>query len=116
MDEPVEDFNAAWGGGNEWATADDDPFAPKATGSSNFDLNADPDFEGWLNAQSQTKAGKKPLPKGLTKSKTAARPGLTKATPAGKPPAKPAGGKSTLAARTKQAKPKEDDDWGASWD
>jgi SCY1-like protein 1 len=109
MDEPVEDFNAAWGGGNEWAAADDDPFAPKATGSSNFDLNADPDFEGWLNAQSQTK-GKKPLPKGLAKSKTS-KASSGKALPK-------SAGKSTLATRSKQApKPKADDeDWGDSWD
>jgi SCY1-like protein 1 len=113
MDEPLEDFNAAWGG-NEWAAADDDPFAPKATkGSSNFDLNADPDFEGWLNAQSQTRTGKKPLPKGLTKSKTSTRQGLAKTNSAGK--ALP---KSTLATRPKPA-PKaklEDEDWGDSWD
>jgi SCY1-like protein 1 len=113
MDEPVEDFNASWGGGNEWATADDDPFAPKAKGSSNFDLNADPDFEGWLNAQSQSKAGKKPLPKGLAKSKTSKTSSTGKALPKSTSAAK-----STLATRSKQApKPKaDDDDWGDSWD
>jgi hypothetical protein len=112
MDEPVEDFNAAWGGGNEWATTDDDPFAPKAAqSSSQFDLNADPDFEGWLNSQSTTKTGKKPLPKGLTKAKPGARPTLTKTASSGKPLAK-----STLAARPKPKPKADEDDWGSTWD
>jgi len=120
MDQPVEDFNATWGGGNEWGADDDDPFAPKATkGTSAFDLNADPDFEGWLNAQSQAKTGKKPLPKGLAKTKTSARPGLAKTNSTGKvAPKSTSSGKSTLVTRPKPGpKPKaEEEDWGDSWD
>ncbi|KAJ9301534.1 hypothetical protein DTO271G3_1669 [Paecilomyces variotii] len=82
-----------------------------------FDDGGEPDFAGWLAAQSKAKA-KKPLPKGLSKSSSTreipSRPASTSRTA------------STNAIKTKpvaapkkiDTKPKdeaEDDDWGA-WD
>ncbi|KAJ9402550.1 hypothetical protein DTO282F9_746 [Paecilomyces variotii] len=82
-----------------------------------FDDGGEPDFAGWLAAQSKAKA-KKPLPKGLSKSSS------TKETPSR--PATTSRTASTNAIKTKpvaapkkiDTKPKdeaEDDDWGA-WD
>ncbi|KAJ9210847.1 hypothetical protein DTO166G4_7518 [Paecilomyces variotii] len=82
-----------------------------------FDDGGEPDFAGWLAAQSKAKA-KKPLPKGLSKSSS------TKEIPSR--PASTSRTASTNAIKTKpvaapkkiDTKPKdeaEDDDWGA-WD
>jgi SCY1-like protein 1 len=127
--EPVEDFDALWdGGGNEWGEGDaddektDDPFASKSKNEAAvFDDKGEPDFEGWLNAQSQAKTLKKPLPKGLTKSKTSGRPAMTKANSTSKTVAKSTlGTKSTVVIKPKKEEPKskqeEDEDWGESWD
>ncbi|KAF4984373.1 hypothetical protein FDECE_17095 [Fusarium decemcellulare] len=68
--------------------------------------DGEPDFAGWLAAQSQKKGGNhKPLPKGLSKSTIAKKP-------LAKPAAKPA------AAKKLDMKPKETDDddgWGDGW-
>ncbi|OJD33634.1 protein kinase [Diplodia corticola] len=100
-----EDFGAAWGddfndphdqeieadddAADGWgATAFDDndddahdPFsAPAPTTTKKdptvpFDDNGEPDFAGWLTAQTKAKqAGKKPLPKGLAGSSSSNRP------------------------------------------
>jgi SCY1-like protein 1 len=70
-DENAEDDMDAWGDMEGDAFFD----APTASASANtvstanpFDDNGEPDFAGWLAAQSQKKPGMKPLPKGLKKS------------------------------------------------
>lgn len=71
----------------------------------------EPDFAGWLAAQSKSKSGSKPLPKGLSKSngKTATTAAAKK--PAAKPAAKAAPAKKI------DMKPKEteEDGWGDAW-
>ncbi|PHH59976.1 hypothetical protein CDD81_2335 [Ophiocordyceps australis] len=85
--------------------------APAIVSSTPFD-DGEPDFAGWLAAQSQKKkAGSgKPLPKGLNKTTTAKKP-LAK--PAAKPASKP------TAAKKIDMKPKgtddDDDGWGDGW-
>lgn len=71
-----------------------------------FDDGGEPDFAGWLAAQSMAKA-KKPLPKGLSKtSTTTSKPAATKP-------------KVVAPAKKIDIKPKEeeeDDGWGDAWD
>jgi SCY1-like protein 1 len=123
--EPEVDFDNGWGEAeNAWGD-DDDPFSPKsaekpATTASNFDDSGEPDFEGWLNAQSRGKQGpKKPLPKGLTKAGSS-RPALPKSNSTGG-----SNLKKTVIARAPikkkdEAKPKakedEEEGWGDAWD
>lgn len=77
-----------------------------------YDDGGEPDFAGWLAAQSKAKA-KKPLPKGLTKSaSTKGTATRTAATTAAKP-------KSPAPAKQIDTKPKDeedDDNWGDAWD
>jgi SCY1-like protein 1 len=123
--DPAEEFDAGWDEAeNAWGAGDDniDPFAPKLSEetktTSSIDEQGEPDFEGWLNAQSQGKSGsKKSLPKGLVKSN---RPVLGKSASAGTTATK----KTTLPSRTvvkKQEQPppkaeEEDENWGDAWD
>jgi SCY1-like protein 1 len=73
-DAELEDFGAAWGDDIEDAESStaDDAFVTKASAAAplvNYDDGGEPDFAGWLTAQSQAKQKPKiPLPKGLTKS------------------------------------------------
>ncbi|KAF2707076.1 ARM repeat-containing protein [Pleomassaria siparia CBS 279.74] len=77
-----EDFDDGWGGfedGGETKVEEEvDPWAspaPTSSTSKGYDDQGEPDFAGWLAAQSKSKTTTKtPLPKGLTKS------GLTKST------------------------------------
>jgi SCY1-like protein 1 len=82
-----------------------------AASAAPFDDGSEPDFAGWLAAQSQKKPGSgKPLPKGLAKSTTTTI--NTKKTTTTKPAAKP------VAAKKIDMKPKETDDddgWGDGW-
>lgn len=82
-----------------------------------FDDGGEPDFAGWLAAQSKAKA-KKPLPKGLSKSSSTreipSRPASTSRTVSSST-TKP---KPTAPPKKIDTKPKDeadDDDWGA-WD
>lgn len=106
-------------GGDSWGDmGDDDGFGTPtedgakktAVSATPFDDGAEPDFAGWLAAQSQKKGGaSKPLPKGLSKS-TAAKKPMPKTT--AKPAPKP------VAAKKIDMKPKETDDddgWGDGW-
>lgn len=125
-----EDFGAddAWGNMNDDLPPEDDPWAEPTASSTPaqssvaYDDGGEPDFEGWLNAQAQSKqASKKPLPKGLAKK----APPLTatKSAPLPRPTTAP---RATTIPSTisKPAKPKpapaatkeEDDDWGSAWD
>jgi len=76
-----------------------------------FDDGGEPDFAGWLAAQSKAKA-KKPLPKGLTKSASTKK---TTARIANADAAKP---KAAAPAKQIDTKPKDegDDDSWAAWD
>jgi SCY1-like protein 1 len=80
FDDEAEDFNNDWGGfadDNETTgqavEEEEDPWgAPsvsKPTSTTSYDDKGEPDFAGWLAAQSGAKKTiKSPLPKGLTKS------------------------------------------------
>jgi SCY1-like protein 1 len=128
-----DDFDTGWGDdGAAWGEEDPDadPFAPQPSRSTSiatttFDDKGEPDFAGWIAAQSTQKT-KNPLPKGLAKtSAVASRPSIgTKSNSTGHPVAK----KSAVAARPKVAPaakappkpaPKEDDvdddAWGEAW-
>lgn len=121
----TDDVYEAWGAidddEEENGLKDDDPFsAPVVTSSPvpksatvPFDDGGEPDFAGWLAAQSKAKA-KKPLPKGLSKP-AATTTGTRNSghTNLFKP--------KTVVAPTKKidTKPKdegEDDGWGDAWD
>lgn len=104
--------------------------APKPTPIAAFDDGGEPDFEGWLKAQMQSKTKlKQALPKGLVKSATQNKPaalarinstGTSGLGAAAKQlpittPAKPEVTSSTSIS----TKPKDgaaDDDWGDAWD
>jgi SCY1-like protein 1 len=76
FNDDAEEFADDWGGfGEEENKQEDDPWAPSApttsTSSTAFDDKGEPDFAGWLAAQSTAKKPTtKSLPKGLTKSST----------------------------------------------
>lgn len=78
---------------------------PAAESPAAFDDGSEPDFAGWLAAQSQKKGPNKALPKGLAKGPAAKKP-------VAKPAAKP------VLAKKIDMKPKETDDddgWGDGW-
>lgn len=133
-DNQADDVYEAWGAmdddDDDWGfSKDDDPFdtAPKSNPSTTntttpttsglttkpapipYDDGGEPDFAGWLTAQSKAKS-KKSLPKGL--SKPASTNTRTIATPT---TAKP---KTAVAPAKKiDTTPKdEEDDWGDAWD
>lgn len=121
-DNPWDD--AAWG---DEAQADDlDPFAeqPKKNNAPGvtamFDDKGEPDFAGWLEAQSQAKrkvGGGKPLPKGLSKV-SGSRPGLGgKSNSTGNTSAA-AAAKKAPAKKVASSVEKEDYDegWGDAWE
>jgi SCY1-like protein 1 len=117
-------FQDADDGADAWGEIDDDGLfdAPedqgskkKATGAAPtsslpYKDDEEPDFAGWLAAQSQKKAGNKPLPKGLGKSKPAAGRTAAKVPASTRPP---------VAKKKIDTKPKEedvdDDAWGDGW-
>lgn len=116
----ADDGVDAWGDMDDDAffdTADDTLHKPKETTSPApslpYDDGGEPDFAGWLAAQSQKKAGNKPLPKGLTKSKspTVRAPKATSAS-------KASSSKHSVTKKIDMT-PKEsdfdDDAWGDGW-
>ncbi|OJD11731.1 SCY1 protein kinase [Emergomyces pasteurianus Ep9510] len=136
--EPDEEEAAfeAWGAMDDNVNEDDeeDTFfdarrsvSPSRSASAThptFDDGGEPDFAGWLAAQSKTKS-KKPLPKGLSKPTTTKVTGSTKLTSTSKPSVPSSknssvkGKSSSQPAKTIDTKPKEDlagDDWGDAWD
>jgi SCY1-like protein 1 len=92
-----------------------------------FDDGGEPDFAGWLAAQSKAKTGKAP-PKGLSKpaapSKLGLRPMPARSTSAGLTAQKAASTTTIPKAVTvkkeppkpKEPDPADDDDWGSAWD
>jgi len=128
FDDDAEDFGDDWGGFGEddtRAKIEDDPWSTPATATSTstskgFDDKGEPDFAGWLTAQSQAKKTvKNPLPKGLSKTtatKTTrpavgARANTTGSTSAKKVVVPPK--KETPKVETK--KEDEEDGWGDAW-
>ncbi|KAK6217588.1 hypothetical protein QIS74_07702 [Colletotrichum tabaci] len=116
--EPADDGGDVWGD-----LGDDEGWGEPISGTKSstgkrettasatpFDDGAEPDFAGWLAAQSQKKGNSsKPLPKGLAKSSTAAAKKPLVAKPAAKP----------VVAKKIDMKPKQaeddDDGWGEGW-
>jgi SCY1-like protein 1 len=73
-----------------------------------YDDGGEPDFAGWLAAQSKAK---KPLPKGLNTSRTTSIPRTSSPSTISKPKAAPA--------KKIDTKPKDEDEedgWGDAWD
>lgn len=119
-----EDFGDGWGeleddAVDAWGATEEPTKAPETSRASpaKFDDQGEPDFAGWLNAQTQAKSQlKKPLPKGLTKTKSgSAISPAAKALPQSKP-------KTTTTAAAKPSKSlqpaatqDDDDDWGEAW-
>ncbi|KAF4548049.1 Hypothetical protein D9617_32g091690 [Elsinoe fawcettii] len=123
----TEDFGADWGAMDDEEVADawGAPEIAKPITQAKpatpvvYDDQGEPDFEGWLNAQSQAKkTNSKPLPKGLAKKTTAApaRPSTSRVSSAAKTAAQAAAAKP--APKPAPAKPAADegDDWGDAWD
>ena len=121
-----------------WGTMDDEENtffdAPSGSGAKTtaskpvaYDDGGEPDFAGWLAAQSKSKSTK-PAPKGLTKATNGGlnvKPTAIRSLSAG-PPSNAAKHAAKTASRTMIApkkevpKPKEpdptEDDWGSAWD
>lgn len=96
------------------ATSEKPKFKPTpAVSAMPFDDNGEPDFAGWLAAQTQKKPGAKPLPKGLAKPPTSASIAAKKVpVVAAKPVSKP------VVAKKIDTTPKDtgnDDGWGDGW-
>nr|KMM68141.1 kinase family protein [Coccidioides posadasii RMSCC 3488] len=105
--------------------------APSATPAVPFDDGGEPDFAGWLAAQSKAKT-KKVLPKGLSKSSTTtSTTAKTSTTRSSTTSSKPIVSGASTAAKPKrivqppkkvvETKPKveptaEEEDWGEAWD
>lgn len=137
LDAEDGDFGGDWGDLDEtvadtWGDPEDTPRTVETvvTSSAAFDDQGEPDFAGWLNAQAQAKTKtKNPLPKGLSKAKSAtitapraSSVGVVAAarTPAVAStaraiPAKPAAGKLTPSKPAATTITDEDDDWGDAW-
>jgi SCY1-like protein 1 len=126
----ADDTELDTGWGDDGAGWDDDagaadPFAAppaqsNALDSTAFDDKGEPDFAGWIAAQSKQKA-KNPLPKGLAKTSAAgSRPGLgAKANSTGNPGAKKVVAKPKIVpkvvAKAEPEEEEEDDAWGEAW-
>ncbi|PGH30049.1 SCY1 protein kinase [[Emmonsia] crescens] len=131
-----EDAFEAWGAMDDDVNEDDGDDAffdakrspsssrPTSATHTTFDDGGEPDFAGWLAAQSKAKS-KKPLPKGLSKSTTTKVAGATRLTSTSKPSVSSSKNSSVKGktpfqpAKTIDTKPKEDpagDDWGDAWD
>ncbi|KAI4640177.1 uncharacterized protein J4E78_010762 [Alternaria triticimaculans] len=128
FDDEAEDFNNDWGGfadeeenpqdeEDPWGT----PAVSKPASTTSYDDKGEPDFAGWLAAQSNAKKPtKNALPKGLTKS----------ATPAARASRPAVGSRSSTTGTTrkvivppkkevKKEEPKADEEeegWGDAWD
>ncbi|EAW07871.1 COPI-interacting protein CEX1 [Aspergillus clavatus NRRL 1] len=129
-EDETEDVYDAWGAiddeDEESASKDDDLFGTPATSSPTVDITptpksvpipyddgGEPDFAGWLAAQSKAKA-KKPLPKGLTKPATTT---TSSRTPSRTSTTKPR--TVVVPAKKIDIKPKDEDEedgWGDAWD
>ncbi|KAL2817861.1 armadillo-type protein [Aspergillus granulosus] len=122
-EEPADDVYDAWGAMDDndygWGNNEDPfstPTAPASTGTTSkpkaspvpYDDGGEPDFAGWLAAQSKAK---KPLPKGLNTTRTASIPRTS--SPSTVTTSKAAPAKKIT---TKPKDEDEDDGWGDAWD
>ncbi|TVY26671.1 putative inactive serine/threonine-protein kinase [Lachnellula hyalina] len=128
---PSEEVDDAWGDMEEESFFDAPSETPKQThtpsASNPFDDNGEPDFAGWLAAQSQKKPGSKPLPKGLAKpanGRPATSTRIQSTGGVGGAGAKKAAATAAsvkpkpVVAKTIDTKPKEtgdDEGWGDGW-
>lgn len=132
FNDEAEDFSGDWGGfeddgfgtGTKPKEEEEDPWgtptiAPSTTTTS-FDDKGEPDFAGWLAAQSQTKkATKNPLPKGLAKSGGAAK--TTRPVVGGRTGSAPSMTRKVVVPpkeiKKEEVKSKEDEEegWGDAW-
>ncbi|KAK2737771.1 hypothetical protein FQN57_007419 [Myotisia sp. PD_48] len=88
---------------------------PASRQTQHLEDQGEPDFAGWLAAQSKAKSGK-PLPKGLSKSSATSRPGITSKSSKPVTTQKP---KPVSQPKKINTKPKESMDtegWGDAWD
>ncbi|KAF2430708.1 protein kinase [Tothia fuscella] len=125
-----DDFDTGWadtGGGWDDEASAADPFAapsvlePRTTDKATFDDQGEPDFAGWIAAQSKQKS-KNLLPKGLVKkAANGDRPGLgVKANSTGNPVTKRTEAKPKVVpkvvTKSKVNEDEEDDAaWGEAW-
>ncbi|KAI9873825.1 MAG: hypothetical protein M1830_010557 [Pleopsidium flavum] len=128
-----DELDEAWGelGEEPFFDAPSEATSTKSsTPAPSFDDGGEPDFAGWLNAQTQAKS-KKPLPKGLSKSSasTNGRPVAAGRTTTTGSVGSGAGAKKLASTTTKprvtvpkiiDTKPKDEadeaDGWGDAWD
>jgi SCY1-like protein 1 len=119
-----EDFNNDWGGfadeedkpqdeEDPWGT----PAVSKPASTTSYDDKGEPDFAGWLAAQSGAKkTTTKPLPKGLTKTTT---PVAKASRPAAGVRANTTGSTRKVVVAPKKDTPKaaeeEEEGWGDAW-
>ncbi|KAK0106893.1 hypothetical protein ONS95_003612 [Cadophora gregata] len=118
------DADDAWGNMGEDSFFDVPSETPKPQPAAKpFDDDGEPDFAGWLAAQSGKKPTAKPLPKGLTKAANgrpaaASRSATTGSVGSGAKKSVPAAKAKPLVAKKIDTAPKEtgeDDGWGDGW-
>jgi SCY1-like protein 1 len=124
FDDEAEDFNNDWGGfADEEKNPNDEeedpwgtPAVSKPTPSTTaYDDKGEPDFAGWLAAQSNSKkVASKPLPKGLTKS-TASRPVTGRASTTGSTRKIVVAPKKEVKKEVPKAAEEEEEGWGDAW-
>jgi SCY1-like protein 1 len=130
--EPLDDDDwgaDAWDQGDEAATkADEDQFfdagsspAPTSPATATasavpYDDGGEPDFAGWLAAQSKAKT-KKPLPKGLnsTRASTAKQTIPIRSAPVSRSASSRPSAKPTKVIDTRPKDEGEEDGWGDAW-
>ncbi|KUL90429.1 hypothetical protein ZTR_00306 [Talaromyces verruculosus] len=129
--EPLDDDDwgaDAWDQGDEAATkADEDQFfdagsspaptspATTSTSAVPYDDGGEPDFAGWLAAQSKAKT-KKPLPKGLNSTKTSAAKTLpVRSAPVSRSASSRQSAKPAKVIDTRPKDEGEEDGWGDAW-
>ncbi|KAL6159148.1 Nuclear aminoacylation-dependent tRNA export pathway component [Exserohilum turcicum] len=128
FDDEAEDFDNDWGGfaDEEKPQEEDDPWGTpavsKPASTTTFDDKGEPDFAGWLAAQSNAKKPlKNPLPKGLAKTTTPAakstRPAIgARSSTAGSATRKVvAAPKKEVKKEVPKANEEEEEGWGDAW-
>lgn len=132
FNDDTEDFSAEWGGfgdddgfgstSTKKQPVEEDPWGTPtitSTTTANFDDKGEPDFAGWLAAQSQTKKPSiKPLPKGLAKSSAATKkPILGSRTGSGASATRKVVVPPKKEVKKEEAKSQEDEEegWGDAW-
>ncbi|SPN97476.1 probable protein kinase family protein [Cephalotrichum gorgonifer] len=123
-----DDEDGADDGADAWGDMGDDTFfddsndtSPKASAKATsapslpYDDGGEPDFSGWLAAQSQKKTGNKPLPKGLAKPKTSTIGAPKTASSVKKAASSRPAVTKKIDMKPKESEVDEDDAWGDGW-